>query len=85
MITRVGDGGISNRAIRPLTKYTHGTQEALAEIIIRKEIPTTKVSDFTKLYDQNPDADLDKLADKALGIETITVPVSKIPVEVFAA
>jgi len=44
-----------------------------------------KVSDISSTEPILTDADLDELADKAFGIETVTVPKSKIPKEVFTA
>jgi ParB family chromosome partitioning protein len=83
MITPIGKGGISNRAIRRLIKYSHGKQEELAQVIIAKKIPTTKVEEFTKLYDANPHRNLDEIADEVLGIETVTIRKDKIPPEIL--
>ena len=76
---------LTNDHIRRLLKYPHSTQNRLADVIIRKKISSDKnvLRPFLKSFDADPSADLDKLADKALGIETVTVPVSKIPVEVL--
>ena len=67
---------LTNRKIRALVKYSHGKQEALAKVIISKKIPTTKVYEFTKLYDANPNADLNELADEVLGLKKIEIPES---------
>jgi len=69
--------------LRKLAKYPHTTQEKLAQVIIKKKIPTTNVLDFTKLYDANPQRDLDEIADEVLGIKTVTIPKDKLPQEVL--
>ena len=69
---------LSDRQARHLLKYNHVTQDNLAEVIIRKKVPTTLVPDFIKLYDANPKADLDDLADEAMGIKKVEIPIEKL-------
>ena len=81
----VADNSLTNQHARDLLKYSHSTQNKLAAVILKKGISSDKnvLRPFLKSFDADPSADLDKLADNALGIETVTVPVDKIPVEVL--
>lgn len=65
-----------------LLKYDHLTQNKLADTIVRNKISTTIVRDFIRLYDANPEADLDMLANEAKGVKKVTVEVAKLPKEV---
>ena len=64
---------------RALLKYDHSTQDKLADVIVRKAIPTTTLPNFLKLYDTNPTANLDALADEAKGVKKVTVEVERLP------
>jgi ParB/RepB/Spo0J family partition protein len=75
-----------------LATYPHSIQEKLADAIIKYDIRRTKAGEqpqyreFLKLYNQNPSANLEELANKVKGtqtVETITVPKDKIPKEVL--
>ena len=55
--------GIMN--LRLLAKYNDETQERLAEKIFEKNLSQEKVKRFLKLFDSNPDADLELLSQKA--------------------
>jgi len=66
-----------------LLKYSHTVQDKLAEVIVKNGLGQHQSIQFLKLYDANPNADLDELADKAKGIETITLSKSELPKEVF--
>jgi len=81
----VADASLTNEHAQYLMRYSHSVQDKLADVIIRKGISSHKdvLRPFLKSYDANPSADLEELADKALGIETVTVPVDKIPKEVL--
>jgi len=80
----VSTGNIPTWTAKALTKYPIGTQDKLAEVIIRKEVPSgDKTLKFLKLFDANPQRDLDSIADELLGVKTVTVPESKIPREVL--
>jgi hypothetical protein len=76
---------LTNEHAYSLAKYPHSTQDKLADVIIRKKISSHKdiLRPFLKSFDANPSADLDELADKAWGIETVTVPKTKLPKEVL--
>ena len=76
---------LTNEHVAKLSKYSHSIQNKLADVIIRKGISSDKnvLRPFLKSFYADPSADLDELADKALGIETVTVPVDKIPKEVL--
>ena len=71
-------------AVRWLVKYPHSIQEKLANAIIQYNIRGKSGHlhrDFLKLYDANPQRDLNEVADEVLGIETVTVPKSELPKE----
>lgn len=72
---------LTERHTQVLLKYPHSIQNRLADVIINRKISSAKVRDFLKLYDQNPNANLEELANKALGIETVTIPKSELPKE----
>ncbi|MCP8321513.1 MAG: ParB/RepB/Spo0J family partition protein, partial [archaeon] len=65
-----------------LLKYDHTTQDKLADVIMRKGIRTTVMSDFIRLYDANPEANLDDLAERAKSVEKVKVELAKLPPEV---
>ena len=69
----VAKDSLKNEYAYKLMKYPHSTQNKLADVIIRKEISSHKdvLRPFLKSFDANPDADLDELADKALGFNHI--------------
>lgn len=77
----VHNGSLTDEQSRLLLKYSHSTQEKLAKAMIDNKITTGTVElrSFLKLHDENPDADLSELANKAKGIETVTVPKSELP------
>jgi|GEM_PF-3587789 len=77
---RVASHALTDEHARELMKYPHSTQEKLADIIIKRGISSHKevLRRFTKLYDENPNTNLNELADKVLGIETVTIPKSEL-------
>jgi len=78
---------LTNEHIHQLIKYPHSVQNKLAKIIINRGISSHKevLRRFTKLYDENPNADLNILADKVLGIETVTIPKNELSKKVLDA
>lgn len=62
-----------------LLKYSHAVQDKLAEVIVKNGLGQHQSIQFLKLYDANPKVDLDELANKAKGIETITLFKSDLP------
>jgi ParB/RepB/Spo0J family partition protein len=62
-----------------LLKYDHATQDRLADAIVRNRVPTSLMSKFIKLYDENPKADLDELAGKAKGTKIVEVELARLP------
>jgi ParB family chromosome partitioning protein len=65
-----------------LLKYDHATQDKLADTIVKNELPVTAMPNFIKLYDENPKANLDELANKAKGIKKVTIELEKLPLKV---
>jgi len=77
---------LENEHVHQLVKYPHSIQDRLAAVIIRKKISASvpgPLRPFVKMYDADPEADLDELANKALGIETITLSKSELPPRVL--
>lgn len=72
-------GTLSSYYVRRLLKYPHTTQERLAKVI--GKIPALKLTEFIKMYDANPKADLDELVNKVLGIEKVEIPESMLTEE----
>lgn len=64
-----------------LAKYPISIQEKLADLIVKRKIPNDVFRNLIKLYDANPQRDLDAIADEVLGIETVTVPTSMLSPE----
>lgn len=77
----ISRGILTERAAQLLLKYDHETQEKLANAIIKYDIRGGREGAerrFIQLYDENPDADLRELAEKAKGIETVRVPLEEL-------
>jgi ParB/RepB/Spo0J family partition protein len=77
----LSSGMIKELQVKYLLKYDYATQDKLADAIVRNKIPAdaTVMSGFIKLYDENPNADLDELARKAKGIEKVEIELAKLP------
>lgn len=77
---------LTNEHAAQLVKYPHSVQNKLADTIIKRGISSHKevLRRFTKLYDANPQRNLNEIANEVLGIETVTVPKSELPQEVLA-
>jgi len=67
---------------RFLLKYDKNTQDKLARILIKHNLNTTQTRLFLKLYDKNPNDDLNELAQTSKGIEVVRVPLKELPREV---
>jgi len=77
-------GDLTERAAQYLLKYPHSIQDKLANAIIKYRIHGGRDGlerEFLRLYDQNPTVDLEQLADKVKGLETVTVPTSMLSPE----
>jgi len=79
---------IPEDAALKLVKYPHSVQEKLANAIVKYDIRGGKSGehpyrDFLNLYDQNPEANLEELANKVKGIETVTLSLSEVPTDVL--
>ena len=82
---KVAVTSLTNEHAYQLMKYPHSTQDKLADVIIRKKISSHKdvLRPFLKSFDADPSADLDTLADEALGIETVKILRIELPEEVY--
>jgi len=73
-------GGVRENAFtdthaRSLLKYSHAVQNKLAKVSIDRKLTSRQLQELTKLYDEDPKADLNQLADKVLGIKKVEIPV----------
>jgi ParB family chromosome partitioning protein len=74
----VGDISFSEEHSRYVLRYSHSVQERLADISIKHKLTKRQLLELTKLYDANPSTDLDKLANKVLGVVMVEVPKSMV-------
>lgn len=77
----IGENSLMDFHAKYLLKYDHVTQNKLADAIVRNEIPTTSIDKFIKLYDADPEADLDGLANEALEVKKVEVEITKLSEE----
>ena len=64
-----------------LLKYDHLSQERLLDAIAKNELNLLETAKFVKLYDANPKADLDDLANEVKGIKRVRVPLEELSEE----
>ena len=76
-------GTVSDRQTRAVIKFPHSIQNKLIDVIARKEIPGTDMvmRKFIQLYESNPDANPDDLADEAMGIKKVEIDIEKLTPE----
>lgn len=61
-----------------LMKYDHDTQDRLADAIIRNALSSVITPPFLKLYDSEPETDLDALANEVKGVKKVAIEVEKL-------
>lgn len=61
-----------------LMKYDHHTQNRLADAIVHNELSSVITPKFLKLYDAEPEADLEDLANEAKGVKKVEIEVEKL-------
>lgn len=61
-----------------LMKYDHATQDRLADAIIRNELSSVITPTFLKIYDGEPEIDLDALANEVKGVKKVAIEVEKL-------
>lgn len=76
--TTLGCDSFSDTHARYVLKYPHSVQERLADISIKRKLTKRQLLELTTLHDANPSADLDKLANKVLGVVMVEVPKSMV-------
>jgi ParB/RepB/Spo0J family partition protein len=64
-----------------LMKYDHPTQDRLADAILRNALSSVVTPAFLRLYDSDPTADLDALANAVKGVKTVAIEVEKLSEE----
>ena len=64
-----------------LMKYDHATQDRLADALIRNALSSVVTPAFLRLYDSDPTADLDALANDVKGVKTVAIEVEKLSEE----
>lgn len=72
---------LGENQIHHLMKYDHATQDLLASKIAAHKLKNTPTIKFLKLYDENPDTNLDDLAEEAKGIKQVRLIVDELPPE----
>jgi ParB/RepB/Spo0J family partition protein len=61
-----------------LMKYSHEAQDQLADIIATNALSSVTTPKFLKLFDENPDADLQTLVDEAKGVRKVEIEVERL-------
>ena len=61
-----------------IMKYSHSTQDRLAEKINAADLTERQTIKFVKLFDENPTGNLDEFIRQAKGIEKVVVPLEDI-------
>jgi len=74
----VGDISFSEEHSRYVLKYPHSVQERFADISMKHKLTKRQLLELTKLHDASPSTDLDKLANKVLGVVMVEVPKSMV-------
>ena len=74
----VGAHKITEKAANYLLKYDHETQAKLANMAANYPLKERQTIKFFNLYASNSDADLNKLAEEAQGLERVEVDLSKL-------
>jgi ParB family chromosome partitioning protein len=74
----VGNTSFSEEHARYIMRYPHSVQERFADISMKHKLTKRQLLELTKLYDANPKADLDELANKVLGVVMVEVPKSMV-------
>jgi ParB family chromosome partitioning protein len=79
--TLVADAQIDEKAAGYLLKYNHDTQTKLGNMIAKNSLNQRQAIQLIKLYDENPEASLDNLANEVLGIKKVEIDVTKLSEE----
>jgi len=74
----VGAHKLTEKSASYLLKYDHDIQFKLANIVANYPLKERQAIKFFALYDANPHANLNKLADEARGLERVEVDLSKL-------
>lgn len=74
----VGAHKITEKAANYLLKYNPETQTKLANIAANYPLKERQAIKFFNLYAANPNANLNKLAEEAQGLERVEVDLSKL-------
>jgi len=61
-----------------LMKYDHATQDQLADLIVSNKLSSVTTPKFLKLFDENPDSDLQALIDEAKGVRKVEIDVERL-------
>lgn len=64
-----------------ILKYDHSTQNKLAKAMVKHKLTQRQVREFLKRYDAEPTANLDDLAEEAMGIKKVEIDVEKLTPE----
>jgi len=70
----IDTNSFSDLHAKKILKYPHAVQDRLAEVSIERNLTSRQLQALTKLYDENPKADLNQLADNVLGVKKVEIP-----------
>lgn len=74
----LGTQALTEDAALKLSKYEYVTQDRLARCVIENELSGETMRAFFRLYNANPKADLNELADKVKGLKTVRVSLAEL-------
>jgi ParB/RepB/Spo0J family partition protein len=78
----LGFNTLTEDVARYVMKYEHGIQDRLAKCVIEHKLAGESVRKFFRMYNENPLADLDALAEEARGAKTVRISLEKLPEEI---
>jgi len=78
----IGFDTLTEDVARYVMKYEHGVQDRLAKCVIEHQLAGESVRKFFRMYNENPLADLDALAEDARGAKTVRISLEKLPEEI---
>ena len=80
--TLIAEGKIDEgRTAKGLLRYSQDNQNKLAKVIASNQLSQRQAVQFLKLYDANPNGDLDDFANEVLGFKKVEVPESMLTEE----
>jgi ParB/RepB/Spo0J family partition protein len=75
----LGLNTLTEDVARYVMKYEHSVQDRLAKCVIKHQLAGESVRKFFRMYNENPLAELDVLAEEAKGAKTVRISLEKLP------